>query len=231
MDKEYAQYLLRKTKDDYNGIADGFSSTRWQPWAELRFLNDYNNVGEKILDLGCGNGRFYELFKEKQVNYYGLDNSEKLIEIAKRKYPQASFIIGDALKMPFADKFFDKIFSIAVFHNFPSQDLRIEFLNETKKVLKPGGLLILTVWNFHQLQDYKLLIKYTILKLLGKSKLDWKDIFKPWANKIERYFHWFSRGELKKIVEKAGFTVNKIGIVKNKRGNRQNIFLVAKKPL
>ena len=72
----------------------------------MKFLFKDLKEGEKILDLGCGNGRWYKIFKEKKVDYFGLDNSEKLIEIAKENFPEAKFFVGDALNLPFPDNFF-----------------------------------------------------------------------------------------------------------------------------
>lgn len=230
MDKKYAQYLLQKTKQDYNQIAEDFSRTRQRIWEEIRFLfDDYLQQGDKILDWGCGNGRYFEIFKGKNINYIGIDNSEKLIEIAKQKYPQANFRITNNSVIPFSDNYFDKVYSIAVLHHIPSKELRIKFLQEAKRALKPGGLLILTVWKFKSEKERKLLLKYTILKLLGKSKLDFKDILDPWGKELDRYYHWFSKRELKKLAQQAGFKVEKLGIVSNKRGNRNNFYLIAKK--
>jgi len=229
MKKEYALYLLKKTKEDYNLIADDFSRTRNKTWEELGFLVEGVRPNETILDLGCGNGRLYELFKGRMVGYFGIDNSEKLIALAKNRYPGVSFQAGDALNLPFSDNFFDEIFSIAVLHHVPSKELRLRFLKEARRVLKPNGSLILIVWNFHQIKERCLLFKYTILKLIGISKLDWKDILEPWGKKIERYYHWFSKKELENLVKKAGLKVERKGIIKNEKGNRQNIYLIAKK--
>jgi len=230
MDKEYAEYLLKKTREDYNLIADEFSRTRERPWEELKPLFDYYTKNrEKILDLGCGNGRYYDLLKEKQIEYIGLDSSEKMIGSAKERYPGLNFQTGDALGMPFPDNFFDKVFSIAVLHHFPSERIRIKSLNEAKRVLKKDGLLILTVWKFHERKEMLLLIKYTLLKLIGKSKLDFKDILEPWGKKADRYYHWFSKRELARLFGKAGFRVQEAGVVRNKKGNRQNIYIIAEK--
>jgi len=232
MDKEYAQYLLNKTRDDYNLISDDFSRTREKPWGEIKFLfDDYLSAGEKVLDLGCGNGRFYGFFKDKDVQYFGLDNSEKLIEIAKKKYPKADFRAGDALNIVFPAGYFDKIYSIAVLHHIPSKELRLNFLKEAFNALKPNGKIIITVWKFHDKKETLLLLKYTILKIIGKNKMDFKDILEPWANKTERYYHWFSERELAGLAREAGLEIESSGVIKNERGNRQNIYLIAKKPL
>jgi len=230
MDKEYAKYLLKKTTQDYNLIADEFSRTREKIWEETKFLFDnFVMPGDKVLDLGCGNGRYFEILKEKNIDYYGVDNSEKLIERAKKKFSGGKFQVVDAFNLPFPSNFFDKIYSIAVFHHIPSKEFRLQFLREAKRVLKPEGLLVLTCWKFHQLKELFLIFKFTILKLLTLSKLDFGDIFKPWGKKIKRYYHCFTQKELVKLLKTSGFKVKEKGIIRNKKGNRQNIYLIVEK--
>ncbi|OGZ26637.1 MAG: hypothetical protein A2365_01235 [Candidatus Nealsonbacteria bacterium RIFOXYB1_FULL_40_15] len=247
MKKEYAEYLLNKTKADYNLISREFSETRNRLWDEIGFLfYNYLKENESVLDSGCGNGRYYELFREKNINYVGIDNSEELIKIAKEKHPEADFRIGDSLSLPFEDSSFDKVYSIAVLHRIPSYSFRARFLKEAKRVLKKDGYLILTVWkipNIYKRKSQLLLLKHTLLKLLGISKLDFKDVLEPWGNKTFKYYHWFSKRELKSLLKKSGFKIKEIGAIKNVRGNhrlwrgsakggnRQNIYVVAQKVL
>ena len=230
MKKEYAKYIINKTREDYNLISDDFSRTREYLWEELRpLLDKYICEKDKVLDLGCGNGRYYRYFKEKEAEYIGIDNSEKLIEIAKKKYFFADFRVGDSLNLPFPDNYFDKVVSIAVLHHIPSKDFRMQFLKEAKRVLKKDGNIILTVWKFHRKKEKKLLFKYTLLKIIGLSKLDFRDILEPWGNRAERYYHWFSEKELEKLVEKTSFEIEEIGQIENEKGNRKNIYLVGRK--
>jgi ubiquinone/menaquinone biosynthesis C-methylase UbiE len=107
----------------------------------------------------------------------------------------------------------------------------MQALREMKRVLKPKGLLVLTVWRFHRLKELVSLLEYTIFKIIGKTKLDLKDVFVPWGEKTERYYHYFFQEELEYLLIKAGFKIIKSGVAKNKRGNRQNIYMVAEKPL
>ena len=215
---------------DYNLIAKDFSRTRDRPWYEIRFLfSEYLFSGDRVLDLGCGNGRNIIYFNEKLTDYYGVDSSSELIKIAKSKYPQKNFRVDDALELSFASDFFDKVYSIAVFHQIPSQELRSKFLKEVKRVLKPKGLVVLTVWKMHKLNHIILALKSYLMKFLGKSKLDYGDVLIPWGHHTKRYYHFFSERELKNVVKKAGFKLIESGVTVSDDANRQNVYIVAQK--
>jgi ubiquinone/menaquinone biosynthesis C-methylase UbiE len=230
MDKDYAQYLLKKTTQDYNLIAEEFSSKREKPWPELKFLfNDYLIAGERVLDLGCGNGRFFEFCQDRNIDYIGIDASKELIAIAQKRYPKTKFQVADALNLPFPNNYFDKVYNIAVLHQIPSDNLRLQLLREARRVLRPQGLLILTVWRFYRPRQLFLIFKFTILKLLNFSRLDFGDVFVPWDKKTKRYYHAFFKKELINLVRGADFKVKSAGVAKNEKGDRQNIYLVAEK--
>lgn len=228
MDKECAKYLLEKTREDYNLIAEDFSRTNEKVWPEFLFLfNNFLLPQDKILDLGCANGRFYELFKSKSTDYYGIDISEELVKIASSRYPEGKFQVADSLNLSFEDNFFDKGYCFAVLHHFPSKELRLQLFKEVKRVLKPGGIFIITTRKFHHFKDLFLLLKFTILKILGFSKLDFGDFLKPWGRKTKRYYHQFSEKELISLAKKDNFKIIKSGLLKHKE--RQNFYLIVKK--
>lgn len=229
MKKEYALYLLEKTKRDYNLISDDFSRTRSRNWEELNFLAKNVAANTRVLDLGCGNGRLYELFKDKMVSYCGIDVSEKLIAIAQGRYPGVRFRVGDALNLPFSDNLFDNIFGVAVFHHIPSEELRLSFLSEAKRVLKPKGKLFLTVWNLPQRKRSLLIFKNFLLKITGLSKVDLNDSFVNWGDKTQRYVHYFSQPELKRLIKRSGLKIKEIRILKRPNSGESNIALVAEK--
>jgi len=230
MKKEYAKYLLEKTYKDYNAIAKDFSSTRRFVWKGLEPLHDYASPGDRVLDLGCGNGRLLQIFKEIDIVYTGTDGSEKLIEIAKKTYPNTTFQVADALHLPFSTNSFDKVYTIAVLHHIPSKELRLEFLEGVRRVLRPGGALILTVWDLRGGRGLRMNLRFGLLKVLCLSKLDFRDVFVPWRKSCRRYIHCFTKRELIKLTEKAGFRVKEIGILKMTEGGKQtNIYIVAQK--
>jgi len=229
MKKEYASYLLDKTREDYNLISDDFSRTRNKNWEELTFLANSVSANARILDLGCGNGRLYEMFKDKIVGYCGIDISEKLIEIAKSRYPGVRFRVGDALNLPFSDNIFDRVFGIAIFHHIPSKELRLQFLLEAKRVLKPKGQLILTVWYIAPWKKSLIIFKNLLLKIIGLSKIDLSDNFVDWGDKTRRYIHFFSASELNNLVNDVGLNLKEIRVLKRPKSGEGNITLIAEK--
>jgi ubiquinone/menaquinone biosynthesis C-methylase UbiE len=228
MKLEYAEYLIEKTKDYFDKNVDSFSGSRNRLWPEFEELKKYIKDGEKILDLGCGNGRLFELFKNRNVKYTGVDTSVEFIERAKEKYGDY-FVVADAFNLPFPDNSFDSIWAIAFFHHIPSKQLRAEVLKEIKRVLKKDGKIIATCWNFYQLHYLRILLKFTFRKLLGLSRLDFKDVLLfPKKLKIQRYYHAFTKKELKKLFQKAGFKIEELRYLK-RNGKKTNILIVATK--
>jgi tRNA (uracil-5-)-methyltransferase TRM9 len=234
MRKQYVQYLLQKTKEDYNRAAEVFSRQRPVSWPEMRFLfDDYLSAGDRMLDLGCGNGRFFEIVREKRIDYYGVDPSEKLIGLAKEKYPEGKFQVADGLNLPFSDNYFDKVYCIAVLHHIPSNQGRCQFVSEARRVLKKDGLFIATCWNlWSSWKKTNQILKSALLKILGRSKMDFKDILQPFSGIKDCYFHCFTKKELEKLVKKAGFKIKQSGeiIVSQEKRPNSNLYIIAEKP-
>ena len=92
--------------------------------------------------------------------------------------------------------------------------------------------MIMTNWNLYTRKYAQHLAWYTIAKLIRSSKLDLKDIFVPWGDlKILRYYHCFTKRELRGQVRKIGFEV-----LEEYRGNEyrtkeknSNLVIVAEK--
>ncbi|MCD6115360.1 methyltransferase domain-containing protein [bacterium] len=235
MKKETAESLICQNIQTYNQIAEHFCQKRKFLTQDLVKLSHLIKPGERILDIGCANGRFCELVFQRRAKYWGIDVSEKMISIARRRYPKAKFFVSDFLSFPFGKNFFDKVYCLSVFHHIPSKKFRIKFLQEIKRVLKPGGIVILTIWNLGKKRKIKnLLFKYTLKRFFGKSGLDFGDLFLPWKNEkgevlALRYFHVFSKKELVSLVKEAGFEIKKSGLLERSR-RESNIFVIAQKP-
>ena len=160
MNKKMQNKLLNIVKKNYNEIASKFSQTRQKLiWPELTNLAQDIKDNDNILDAGCGNGRLLEIFKNKKINYLGVDSSKGLISEAQKNWPNYNFQVGDILEL---DKLkqtnFDYVFCVAVLHHLPGQDLQVEALRQIKNKIKPDGKIILTVWNLWSQKKYRKLI-------------------------------------------------------------------------
>jgi ubiquinone/menaquinone biosynthesis C-methylase UbiE len=203
MNNENTENILLGTEKGYDLIADKFSSTRAFMWRELGLIKGYVRSGDKVLDFGCGNGRLAGFLENNYGEYVGVDISQKLLNIAKQRYnnEKTEFIKigGQAAKPPFKDNHFDVIFSIAVFHHFPSKEYSLKMAKELYRILRPGGKIVITAWNLWQKQYLKFHQK------TSKSWLEASIPFKAEEKVFNRYHHPFKIGELKNLFQEAGF--------------------------
>lgn len=105
--------------------------------------------GVRMLDIGCGTGTLaIAAWRRSQPGgqVIGIDASENMVEVARRDARRAQadieFRCGDATSLPLDGAQFDLIVINAVLHAIPA-DRRRRCLAEAKRVLKPGGRLVL----------------------------------------------------------------------------------------
>jgi ubiquinone/menaquinone biosynthesis C-methylase UbiE len=86
----------------------------------------------KTLDVGCGTGC---LTRYLSGEITGLDQSEAMIEIARQRVPEATFVVGDALELPFADLSFERVFASNLYGLLREPE-RTRFLSEARRVAR-----------------------------------------------------------------------------------------------
>lgn len=96
---------------------------------------------KKILDVGAGTGRVSLSLALNGAEVTALDVSEKILEILKRKNKKIKTIVGEAEAMPFDKESFDMV--VAAFLIVHLKDPKI-FFDEVYRVLKPGGLFLVS---------------------------------------------------------------------------------------
>lgn len=107
-------------------------------------------INGKVLELGCGWGRGVEKLIDSCDHFTGLDKNEPLIKALSEKYPQSYFNTVDLPHLTeFQDNTFDYIVTFQVIEHIQDDH---KFLEEAKRVLKPGGKILLTTVN----KDYSL---------------------------------------------------------------------------
>ena len=191
----------------YETFADEFHTTRLKPWHEVIELASAIRDGARILDLGCGNGRLLKGLPKVNFTYTGIDANEYLLARAREEFPEHTFQKTALEEIALAPESYDAIFCIATFHHLTTREDRVRLLKECHTALVSKGALIMTVWNLWQ-PKYG---KYFFAKWW--DKVSWNDFFIPWGPKEKRtwrYYHAFTAGELRGLLQEAGFTDIKI---------------------
>jgi ubiquinone/menaquinone biosynthesis C-methylase UbiE len=116
----------------------------------LSFLDGWAGISPEavVLDIGCGTGEFEKLLlsKHPEQQITGVDISTNMLEIARRKcqaYPKVAFHAASASALPFSDHSFDVIVSASAFHYFDAPQAA---LDEMRRTLRPGGVLVMLDW-------------------------------------------------------------------------------------
>ncbi len=108
----------------------------------------------------------------------------------------ADLSLADVSYLPYSDKTFDWVISVATYHHIKGEEKKRAALNELRRVLKPGGEAFITVWNRWQPRFW------------FKSK----EVAVPWRKKgktLYRYYYLFSYVELERLVKQSGLEVLK----------------------
>jgi ubiquinone/menaquinone biosynthesis C-methylase UbiE len=84
----------------------------------------------RSLDVACGTGW---LTQHLQGEVTGLDASASMLEIAAERMPEADFVVGDALELPFDDRSFDRVLTGHFYGHLEETD-RLRFLDEARRV-------------------------------------------------------------------------------------------------
>lgn len=119
-------------------------------------LTSVDLKGKKVLNVGCAEPIDEMQFIEKVSKWVALDINEKLIrtaeEIARRKlrpslFSKLEFVQDDATALPFENNTFDIVVSFSTVEHIPERDARSKVFSEISRVLKPGGIAVITVPN------------------------------------------------------------------------------------
>jgi len=142
---------------------------------------------ESLLDVGCGTGFLMELLaKQRSARYCGADLSDGMIRVAKEKrIDGAEFVVSSADKLPYPDESFDVVTCSQSFHHYPYPE---KAMQEAKRVLKPGGLYILSDTGIGGIGAW--IDNHILFKLMKSGDC-----------------HTTNRKGIEKLMEKAGFTV------------------------
>ena len=157
-------------------------------------LLKYLNKDHKIIDAGCGFGKWVIFLAKQGYNIIGVDNND--LAIAKLKSFDNSLQIepGNILKFKYPDNYFDAYISMGVVEHF--EDGPLLALEEAYRILKPNGLIFLSTPTVNLIR---------------------KIVIQPILNVISRFYYIFSR--IKFFIENPRIKPHIFKKNSNKQGN------------
>jgi len=183
-------YEIDNVKNVYDIIAPEFNQTRgyyWQPISD--FINELPN-NSLIYDIGCGNGRNMTYTNHR---FIGIDNCQKFVDICKNKGLDA--ICNNMTDIHLQTDSADFIICVASFHHLANKENRIKSLLEMKRLIKPGGKILITIWS--KIQPKKTRVNFD----------NYGDNIVYWKNKHPRYYYIFAIDEITKLFNEAGLHI------------------------
>ena len=102
--------------------------------------------GQCVLDIGCGARRGPRIISKSNKRVIACDISKEAIQFCQRNYPSSriSYVVADAIRLPFGSEIFDDVLAFEVVEHLDNQ---LNFLKEAHRVLKKGGMCILSTPN------------------------------------------------------------------------------------
>lgn len=253
MDKITIDRLNQLNKDFYSSVADSFNSSRnyyWKGWDEVAQIvkEQFTDKKIKVLDIGCGNGRFAQFLDEKGINfeYTGLDSSQKLLKWALEQVSlekKVEFKRLDLIKTLQKGNFaqflnnekFDLIVSFGVLHHVPSIKLRKKlFINISDDLLNKNGIFVITAWLFldnPKLKERTLNTQQIENLEINVKELEHNDYLLDWqrGKNAIRYCHYTDDKEVKKLTKNIDSTILKTYKADSKTNNLNQYYLFKKK--
>lgn len=172
----------------FNNVASRYDSIT-SSYAIRRRMEFFVTYAEgKCLEVGAGTGVISKMFAELGHEVIATDISPNMMDEIKKK--GLSAVVCDAEQLPFPDASFDTVLASEVLYYLDNPD---RFLQEARRVLKPGGVLLLSSANARVARLYDWL--RSILRPFGVSGTYFNDPLHT----------FYSEKELRRLVENAGF--------------------------
>jgi ubiquinone/menaquinone biosynthesis C-methylase UbiE len=204
----------------YNRAADEYASAFWNELEKKSFdriilgwFAAQISAGESVLEIGAGPGEISGYLTNLSVKCLGTDRSERMIENARKYFPQVEFEVQDFFHLKYADQSFYGAVGFYAIVNLLPEEIKAALL-EVKRVLKDDGLFL---FSFHIFE--------------GEEKTDVESFFNQEANALT--FYYFKVDDVKEWVESAGYQVVDILIrypYKDVEYQSKRAYFVVRKP-
>lgn len=186
----------------WNSVAPKYDDLYADPWAEkeneyigkqLRWLG--NSSINSVLDLGCGTGLGAAICKEvaPQVEYVGMDISERMFAVASKAHPEFGFFAGDMADLSqLEDNSFDAV--ISLFSSFSHCMQPEAVLSEIQRVARPGARVMIAAMNGRSLD-----------RVVFREMSDYDSIRMDIADEQSAPARLYTRKAYRRLFQEAGF--------------------------
>lgn len=204
--KQNSETIKRSVREFYEAHGAEFSATRRGAWDVMRLIQDAVSPGQTLIDVGAGNARLAREIPEG-VRYIAIEPSSSMRVDAERylaSRKDSEVRMGAFPRLPAREESADVVACLAVLHHLTSDERRVA-IDELWRILKPGGVLVLTVWNLRSRKFAKLktwLASWLRLKLVQGGGAG--DVWISWnagGKSVERYVHCFTQEELRQLFD------------------------------
>lgn len=145
MAKKITRKLTKKFWSCCSYYAHSAAASKISDHAGLLKIAKIASQAHSILEIGCGEGSKLAQITLKNCNGFGVDISERAIEIARKKYPRLNFVVGDVTKLPLGEDLFDLTYSAFVLEHLENP---VKAISEQVRVTKKAGKLAFVAPNF-----------------------------------------------------------------------------------
>jgi ubiquinone/menaquinone biosynthesis C-methylase UbiE len=130
-------------------VASHYAALNYLTPCEQLLFRTYLEPGLTVLDLGVGGGRTTSYLSRVASRYVGVDYSEAMIQVCKKRFPDLDFVLADASDLSaFADASMDAIvFSFNGLDYVVPDEKRLRCLRECRRVLRPEGVFVFSSHN------------------------------------------------------------------------------------
>jgi SAM-dependent methyltransferase len=210
MDDATARYLNDLNRAFYAQTATEFHATRGAAWPGWSRLLLYLHPSLRVLDLGCGNGRFGVFLAEHgqtPLVYHGIDAEPRLLDFARSALHSLADVRpvldqADLLTDPLPAQAYDLVVMFGLLHHVPGLERRRRLVTEAAARVVPGGLLTFACWRFMDFARFRERIVAwppEIAVEQGDYLLDWRR-----GERALRYCHYIDDDEQAALIAAAG---------------------------
>lgn len=206
-----------KDKWDFNNWAKNYDSDVLEDKGSLKIYKNYNLIlqsvyditskldidNKNILEIGVGTGNLASKFLKDNCNIVGIDQSREMLLVAKEKYPNLKVRLGEFLKIPYDNKYFDFIVSTYAFHHLNKKEKSVA-IEEMIRVLKDNGNIIIGDLMFRDKNN-----ENNILKSLSKEQIyEVKDEYYSKIDFLESEFKKYNKKLKYKKIDEFNYIIH-----------------------